>query len=130
MWGRELQTLIERASRMEGALQHTQEEKDRLLGEISDLREQNLTLTRQMVDMKREGFEPLVPVSLPPVEEEAALPEQVERAIRIITDPGTDLYAELVKDAWRMLEGEGLEPEKVATLTLRGGAYRNVEAYE
>jgi hypothetical protein len=90
-------------------------------GEISDLREQNLMLTRQMIDMKREGFEPIVPVSFKPEEDEREVPEQVEEAIARRAEPGTDLYRRLIDGAWKALEG-GMDPGRVTTEVLMGGA--------
>lgn len=125
MWGRQLQTLIERSSRMEGKLMAAEDATARLQGEIADLREQNVFLLRSMLDMKREGFNPAglwAHFGQDAAEQEEELPEEVMNAILARSEEGTDLYGELVKDAWLMLKKEGLDPARAAALTLRGGA--------
>lgn len=127
VWGRQARDLIEdaifhkaRASGYANAIERLQEE-------LADLREQNTELVKEMLAMKREGFEPYVPVKLNEVDEEPELPAEVREALLKITSPGTPLWAELEEDAIHLLRDK--EPDEVARITLRGGAYRDSESY-
>jgi hypothetical protein len=68
--------------------------------------------------LKRQGFEVPIPVGEP--EPGPALPDAVALAIEERAEPGTPLYSQLSRWAWRQLRAE-VEPGDVADEILEGG---------
>lgn len=112
--------LAERYAAAQERVRLLEEERGRLLGEISELRAERTQLLETVVDMKREGFSPLVAMSMPEPPPPKQLPTKVERAIERRAERGTDLYRRLVDDAWQMLEREEMPEEAVVAITLGG----------
>lgn len=107
-----------------------EEERQRLLAEIAALQAERTLILKTVVDMKREGFEPLVAVSLPAPEPPKKLPDSVQRAVDARADPGTPLHRDLTEDAWRMLDREELPAEEVVRITLGGIAATRERPWE
>lgn len=74
-------------------------------------------LVGKVLDLKRDGFTTAAAVpDLPPQE---PLPEEVERAIQAITEPGTSTDQQLRAFAWGEVT-RGAEPAQVATRIMAG----------
>lgn len=98
-------------------------ETERLRAELRDSRGAYDALVRTVVDLKREGFHPTIPVAQPPAREpEEPTSDALQQALMARADPDSPLYHQLWTDARRMIEVEQMSEDQAIEITLRGRA--------
>lgn len=120
---------VAQAAAAEARATAAEEETTRLRQHNDMLMQEIKELTATIVQMRREGFNPTMPINMEPQPQEEPLDPEIMRACSSLAEPGSRLYEELVEDARRMRDHEQLDTRAIVQATLRGGTQSMEEAW-
>lgn len=95
--------------------------------ELADAKEANAALQQQILELRREGFNPTALQEAPKTDAGPDLDPAIYATIRDLAKPGSDLYHELVEQAARESAQE-IAPSQVCKNLRRGSSFNPLHA--